>query len=152
MVRKDSIATKLSHCAWACLGNCYAFQSLAVGPRVRSTALHVSELQKELDTNNIKPGGKSNDRKISKIPPRYITPDIEVLDASTYELNLLRSWDEDSSVQRGFDWEIEKLRRYFAGLYQLDDGTWAKRPSLFNFLVNKAQFSTATVRFSQKVA
>jgi len=70
----------------------------------------------------------------------------EILDPSTYESMLLRSWDVDPSMQRGFDWEIEKLRRFSAGLRQLDDGTWVKRQSIFDFLVNKAEFSTATVR------
>ena len=49
-------------------------------------------------------------------------------------------------MQKGFDWEIEKLRRNSAGLQQLDDGTWIRRPSLFDFLVSKSRFSTATAR------
>eukprot|EP00584_Thalassiosira_punctigera_P003443 CAMPEP_0172527972 /NCGR_PEP_ID=MMETSP1067-20121228/2500_1 /TAXON_ID=265564 ORGANISM="Thalassiosira punctigera, Strain Tpunct2005C2" /NCGR_SAMPLE_ID=MMETSP1067 /ASSEMBLY_ACC=CAM_ASM_000444 /LENGTH=764 /DNA_ID=CAMNT_0013311809 /DNA_START=337 /DNA_END=2631 /DNA_ORIENTATION=+ len=57
-----------------------------------------------------------------------------VLDLSSYENSLLSSWDED--VQSGFDWEIEKLRRHFAGLRQREsDGQWVRTPSLFDFLV-----------------
>jgi hypothetical protein len=33
----------------------------------------------------------------------------------------------------GFDWEIEKWRRFFAGLRMREDGTWVKQPSLFDF-------------------
>ena len=57
----------------------------------------------------------------------------EILDSSTYEASLLQTWDGNPSIQKGFDWEIEKLRRTSAGLYQLDDGTWARRPSFFDF-------------------
>ena len=46
-----------------------------------------------------------------------------VLDLSSYENALLSAWDEDVTLQKGFDWEIEKLRRYFAGLRQRSDGT-----------------------------
>merc|ERR1711957_334608 len=46
--------------------------------------------------------------------------------------------DADPSKQKGFDWEIEKLRRFSAGLNQLEDKTWVKRPSLFDFLVSDA--------------
>ncbi len=71
---------------------------------------------------------------------------LEILDPSTYEAMLINSWDMNPTLQRGFDWEIEKVRRNFAGLQQLDDGTWIKRPSLFDFLVSKSRFSTAQVR------
>mmetsp|Transcript_18977 Transcript_18977/g.26718 ORF Transcript_18977/g.26718 Transcript_18977/m.26718 type:complete len:753 (+) Transcript_18977:188-2446(+) len=70
-----------------------------------------------------------------------------ILDSSTYESELIRSWDSaDPALQKGFDWEIEKLRRYFAGLRRLDDGTWIRRPSFFEFLVTHSRHSTATVR------
>ena len=59
----------------------------------------------------------------------------EQLDLSSYENALLSAWDEDISLQKGFDWEIEKLRRYFAGLRQRPDGQWVRTPSLFDFLV-----------------
>lgn len=68
----------------------------------------------------------------------------EALDPSTYEAALLNSWDEGR--QKGFDWEIEKMRRKVSGLQQNEDGSWAKRPSIFDFLVNKSEFSTATAR------
>ena len=42
----------------------------------------------------------------------------QVLDASTYEADLIQAWDTDPTKQRGFDWEIEKLRRNSAGLRQ----------------------------------
>jgi hypothetical protein len=70
----------------------------------------------------------------------------DVLDPSTYEASLLRLWDEDIKLQKGFDWEIEKLRRFSSGLYQLEDGTWAKRPSIFNFLINKSRVASAAAR------
>ena len=61
----------------------------------------------------------------------------EKLDSSAYESNLIESWETNEALQTGFDWEVEKARRYFAGLRQLPDGTWAKKPSLMNFLVSK---------------
>ena len=61
----------------------------------------------------------------------------ETLDFQSYEHALLSSWDEDVSNQNGFDWEIEKLRRYFAGLRRSrdSDGSWVRTPSIFDFLV-----------------
>lgn len=61
----------------------------------------------------------------------------EVLDASTYEAQLLQQWDERTAS--GFDWEIEKLRRYFAGLRMRDDGSWVRQPSMFDFLVSRSR-------------
>mmetsp|Transcript_39029 Transcript_39029/g.81681 ORF Transcript_39029/g.81681 Transcript_39029/m.81681 type:complete len:758 (+) Transcript_39029:160-2433(+) len=58
-----------------------------------------------------------------------------VLDLSSYENSLLSAWD-DETVQKGFDWEIEKLRRHFSGLRQRkEDGAWIRTPSIFDFLV-----------------
>lgn len=68
----------------------------------------------------------------------------QVLDASTYEASLIQAWDTDPTKQRGFDWEIEKLRRYAAGLSQREDGQWVRRPSLFDFLVTKGRASSVT--------
>jgi cytochrome P450 len=48
---------------------------------------------------------------------------------------LINSWESDR--QTGFDWEIEKLRRYFAGLRMREDGSWVRVPGLFEFLVSK---------------
>lgn len=77
---------------------------------------------------------------------KHISLNVEILDPSTYEAMLINSWDVNPSTQTGFDWQIEKARRNFAGLQQLDDGSWVKRPSLFDFLVSKSQFSSAEVR------
>jgi hypothetical protein len=71
--------------------------------------------------------------------------DVETLDPTTYEAMLINSWDTNPSVQKGFDWEIEKIRRNFAGLQQLDDGSWERRPSVFDFLVSKSRSSSAEV-------
>ncbi len=62
---------------------------------------------------------------------------IQLVDTSTYEAKLLETWDNDPSRQKGFDWEIEKMRRYAAGLRMRDDGAWVKQPSAFEFLVSK---------------
>lgn len=64
---------------------------------------------------------------------------IQPLDSATYESTLIKTWAEDPTRQTGFDWEIEKLRRYFAGLRMRDDGSWVKQPSLFEFLVSKGR-------------
>ena len=60
------------------------------------------------------------------------------LDPQTYENQLIQQWAEDDDVMTGFDWEMEKLRRHFAGLKMLEDGTWVKRPGMFDFLANTA--------------
>jgi len=75
-----------------------------------------------------------------------IALDVKILDSKTYEAELINTWDGDPNLQKGFDWEVEKLRRNFAGLSQTEDGTWVRRPSFFDFLVSKGQFSTANVR------
>lgn len=62
---------------------------------------------------------------------------IQLLDTSTYEANLMKTWEEDMTKQSGFDWEVEKLRRYAAGLRLREDGSWVKKPSVFEFLVHK---------------
>ena len=67
---------------------------------------------------------------------------IQLVDTSTYEAKLLETWDNDPSRQTGFDWEIEKLRRYAAGLRMREDGAWVKQPSAFEFLVSKHRIST----------
>ena len=61
---------------------------------------------------------------------------IQLVDTSTYEAQLLETWDNDPSRQKGFDWEIEKMRRYAAGLRMREDGAWVKQPSAFEFLVS----------------
>ena len=64
---------------------------------------------------------------------------IQLLDSSTYESSLIKTWESDPDKQRGFDWEIEKMRRYFAGLRMREDGTWVRQPSVFNFLVTPSR-------------
>lgn len=102
-----------------------------------TTRLQVSELDKV-----------ENPNKSEKSPTSISSgrTNGDVLDPSTYEARLLESWDLDPARQKGFDWEIEKLRRYFAGLVQTEDGSWVRRPSFFQFLINSAEFSSATVR------
>ena len=67
-------------------------------------------------------------------------PPVQFLDLSSYESTLIDSWEQQEDAQRGFDWEIEKLRRYFAGLRMKDDGQWIQHkkqatPWLSNYLV-----------------
>jgi len=73
------------------------------------------------------------------IPKR--TDKVQLLEPQTYETNLIQTWDKDPTKQRGFDWEIEKMRRYFAGLRMREDGTWVRQPSVFDFLVSKGRLS-----------
>jgi cytochrome P450 family 97 subfamily B polypeptide 3 len=68
---------------------------------------------------------------------------IQILESAMYETNLIKRWD-DSNAQKGFDWEIEKLRRYFAGLRMRDDGTWIRQPSFFEFLVNRSYMTSSS--------
>jgi hypothetical protein len=68
---------------------------------------------------------------------------IQLLDTSTYESSLIKSWEDDPSRQKGFDWEIEKMRRYFAGLRLREDGAWVKQPSPLDFLVSKHRIASA---------
>ncbi len=61
-----------------------------------------------------------------------------LLDYSSYEHALLSAWEDEPSSQRGFDWEIEKVRRSLAGLRREDGsagGAWVRTPSIFDFLV-----------------
>ena len=67
-----------------------------------------------------------------------------ILDLSSYETSLLSSW-EDPRVQRGFDWEIEKARRHFAGLRQNSDGVWVRKSSVFEFLVTNTPQAVVSV-------
>ena len=69
-----------------------------------------------------------------------------ILDLSSYETALLSAWDADASLQKGFDWEIEKLRRHFAGLRQREsDGAWVHTSSIFDFLVTHTPSSIVSV-------
>eukprot|EP00977_Amphora_coffeiformis_P028094 scaffold34690_cov288-Amphora_coffeaeformis.AAC.9 len=69
---------------------------------------------------------------------------VQLLDSSTYESYITKTWETDPSVQSGFDWEIEKLRRYAAGLRMRADGSWVKQPSLFDFLVSPSRYQMAS--------
>lgn len=132
----------------AFLINNAAFQSSVLGfqtpssftSRPTSTSLNVLEMDK------VETEIKEKNEKKSTTQSRQTPPNVEILDPSTYEAMLINSWDVNPSTQKGFDWQIEKARRNFAGLQQLDDGSWVKRPSLFDFLVSKSQFSSAEVR------
>eukprot|EP00522_Entomoneis_paludosa_P001963 CAMPEP_0172472740 /NCGR_PEP_ID=MMETSP1065-20121228/68496_1 /TAXON_ID=265537 /ORGANISM="Amphiprora paludosa, Strain CCMP125" /LENGTH=751 /DNA_ID=CAMNT_0013230899 /DNA_START=186 /DNA_END=2441 /DNA_ORIENTATION=+ len=64
---------------------------------------------------------------------------VQLLDSSTYESSLIKTWESDPDVQRGFDWEIEKLRRYFAGLRMREDGSWVRQPSMLEFLITPSR-------------
>lgn len=87
-----------------------------------------------LDRNNIEstvvgPNGRQGTGEDREEGP-------SILDLSSYENALLSAWDADASLQTGFDWEIEKLRRHFAGLRQREtDGAWVRTSSIFDFLV-----------------
>jgi len=92
---------------------------------------------KEIFFNNIPQSLRTSG---SGIPSRK--EKIQVLENQMYESNLIKTWDVDLSKQQGFDWEIEKMRRYFAGLRMRDDGTWVRQPSFFEFLVTKNRFAS----------
>jgi len=64
---------------------------------------------------------------------------VQLLETTTYEAQLIGDWEKDPSRQKGFDWEIEKMRRYFAGLRMREDGSWVRQPSFFDFLVNRGR-------------
>jgi hypothetical protein len=122
-----------------------------------SSALYVSNLEREKITINKKfmndddnDGDEDDEEDIlnnsNKIPSQLRVSGkgvpnrkdkIQLVDTSTYEAKLLETWDNDPSRQSGFDWEIEKMRRYAAGLRMREDGAWVKQPSAFEFLVSK---------------
>ena len=103
------------------------------------TKLFVSELEKiekdEKTSDSSTQSNQSNHNSRASFNGNTIR--LETLDSSTYEAALLETWEKNEALQTGFDWEIEKLRRNFAGLQQLSDGTWVKKPSLMSFLVSK---------------
>jgi cytochrome P450 family 97 subfamily B polypeptide 3 len=116
----------------------------------RPTELFVStELDKENDKDVTTVDGPYRNDKIpsvlrtsgSGIPSRK--EKIQILENAMYETNLIKRWD-DSNAQKGFDWEIEKLRRYFAGLRMRDDGSWIRQPSFFEFLVNRSYMTSSS--------
>lgn len=119
---------------------------------LRKQPLFVSELEREVeqatDEDKLKAESIYQKRAIPStlriegkgIPNR--NDKVQLLDTSTYEANLINSWDVDPARQKGFDWEVEKARRYFAGLRVREDGSWVKKPSIFDFLVSEKRFST----------
>lgn len=124
-------------------------------PTVSQTRRHVSELEKTTLSSSTEDSSDSlaNDvlalrRRIprtlrttgSGIPTR--NSQIQLLDPTTYESSLIKTWEDDPTRQTGFDWEIEKLRRFFAGLRMREDGSWVRQPSFFDFLVSKTRVST----------
>lgn len=82
----------------------------------------------------------------SSINSSNLNEEPSILDLSSYETALLSAWDADASLQKGFDWEIEKLRRHFAGLRQREsDGAWVRTSSIFDFLVTHTPSSIVSV-------
>jgi len=121
-----------------------------------TTRRFLSELEKLTERNQVKDrprgdkinvGKRRNGSTVPRSVNHIVTIDAKMkLDPLTYESALINTWEGNPDFQEGFDWEVEKLRRNFAGLIQLDDGTWMRRPSFFDFLVSKGHFSSATVR------
>ena len=122
-----------------------SFQLPQHGPITNKRRLPCTGLRSTLEDEDVKTAGtdaapngeKTTTKLVSSqsldIPTNLISNEDIILDLSSYENSLLSSWDESS--QAGFDWEIEKLRRYFAGLRQRPDGTWIQKDSLFEFLI-----------------
>lgn len=69
----------------------------------------------------------------------------EVLDPRMYESALIQQWDANKDKASGFDWEMEKMRRYFAGLRMREDGTWVKRPGPLDFLISSVSVEASSV-------
>jgi hypothetical protein len=118
--------------------------------RMALKELSVLRLDNEQETKTIEDNYKGVALPRSKLPKTLLisgkgipkrNDKVQLLDTSTYEANLIQSW-EDPSRQKGFDWEIEKLRRYFGGLRMREDGSWVKKPSSFDFLVSKQRVSS----------
>jgi len=128
----------------------------AAPSQVSSTRRFVSELDTEVDESEKKFDNSKLTTQKGTLLNRNAIPStlriegrgipnrndrVQLLDTSTYESNLIQSWD-DPERQNGFDWEIEKLRRYFAGLRLREDGSWVKQPSFFDFLVSERRMSS----------
>lgn len=124
--------------------------SLAVSdaflPSIRRTSitqLAAIDLERKSSTEEIVNGKIPKTLRIEGkgIPTRK--SNVEMLDATTYESDLIKTWENDPDRQTGFDWEIEKARRYFAGLRMREDGTWVKKSSAFDFLISKQRVETS---------
>ena len=120
-----------------------------VSDRISSSRIHVSSELEDVELSEAEMRVSNKSQKIPltlRVQGRGIPSrkdKVQLLDSSTYESNLIQTWDLDPEKQTGFDWEIEKLRRYFAGLRMREDGSWVKQPSFFEFLVSKGQHATA---------
>jgi len=145
MVRYIFVAVALLSCQSS------AFVPTSRHAASRNQQLFVSELEKEVETK------EADEAKGSSIYGRNSIPStlriegkgipnrkdkVQLLDTSTYEASLINSWDGDPARQKGFDWEVEKARRYFAGLRVREDGSWVKKPSIFDFLVSEKRMSS----------
>lgn len=106
------------------------------------TQLSVVDLEKKSPVEEIVNGKIPKTLRIdgTGIPTRKSK--LEMLDTTTYESDLIKTWETDPDRQTGFDWEIEKLRRFFAGLRVREDGTWVKKSSAFDFLISKQRVET----------
>jgi len=91
------------------------------------------------DNNNMNNNNIPSQLRISGrgIPPR--NSPIQLLDTSTYESQLLQRWNASPEQQTGFDWEMEKARRWVAGLRIRDDGRWVVPKNQYGFLSNPSR-------------
>ncbi len=131
------------------VGDVCAFQTPATQPRVITAAMTPSTTQlfSTLDKKEVENKQQQSSTSPTTTPLIDVSSalnsqpdniDLNLLDMASYESDLLSTWDEDPSLQKGFDWEIEKVRRYFAGLRQTPDGRWVRKSSLFEFLVTNS--------------
>jgi hypothetical protein len=117
-------------------------------PYAPTTATHVlfsTQLDRDIETTK---KSSSSSPTVSNLNHNNDQSGTEptILDLSSYETALLSAWDADTSLQKGFDWEIEKLRRHFAGLRQRDsDGAWVRTESIFDFLVTHTPSAIVSV-------
>jgi len=63
---------------------------------------------------------------------------MEMLDSLTYEASLTERWKE-KEAERGFDWELEKLRRRFSGMEISDKGEWVKKSGHLDWTFSPAK-------------
>lgn len=95
--------------------------------------------------------------------------ELVVADLSRYEAALIDLWEQEALAKKqrgegegggflvGFDvdWEIEKLRRYFAGLRRQKDGTWVQEknrawPLLSNILLQPSSSSSSSLESTER--
>ena len=121
-----------------------SFHTPSAQTRVVTAAPSITQLFSTVDKKEVESNKQSQQTSTSTTAPLidvssalHGQPDINInlLDMESYESELLSTWDVDPSLQKGFDWEIEKLRRKFAGLRQTPDGRWVRNPTVFEFLV-----------------